>query len=158
MTTETLDTPVRTDDFPPELAGYLAEFDDVNTVMSAAEVVRDAGYTRWDVHSPFPIHGMDEAMGIRPTILPWLVLAGGLAGLSGALLTFGSFQVAPNLLYQRPIVGPTPAIPDQFDPATGMYYAGVAPRNALADPFVVLDNRETFGGELLFVWDPTPAT
>ena len=39
-----------------------------------------------------------------------------------------------------------------------MYFAGVSPRNALADPFVVLDNRETIGGELLFVLDPTPAT
>jgi hypothetical protein len=86
MTTEVIDTPVRTDDFAPELAGYLAEFGDVDTVMRAAEVVRDAGFTRWDVHSPFPIHGMDEAMGIRPTILPWLVLGGGLAGLGGALL------------------------------------------------------------------------
>jgi hypothetical protein len=86
MTTQVIDTPVRTDEGPPELAGYLAEFVDVDSVMSAAEVVRDAGYTRWDVHSPFPVHGMDEAMGIRTTILPWLVLGGGLAGLGGALL------------------------------------------------------------------------
>ena len=40
-------------------------------VFHAAEQVRDAGFTSWDVHSPFPIHGMDDAMGIRPTILPW---------------------------------------------------------------------------------------
>jgi hypothetical protein len=86
MATQVIDTPVRTDEGPPELAGYLAEFVDVDSVMSAAEVVRDAGYTRWDVHSPFPVHGMDEAMGIRTTILPWLVLGGGLAGLGGALL------------------------------------------------------------------------
>jgi hypothetical protein len=86
MATQVIDTPIRTDEGPPELAGYLAEFTDVDSVMSAAEVVRDAGYTRWDVHSPFPIHGMDEAIGIRPTILPWLVLGGGLAGLGGATL------------------------------------------------------------------------
>lgn len=70
----------------PVLAGYLAEFDDVGEVIDAAEKVRDAGYRRWDVHSPFPIHGIDEAMDIRPTILPWLVLAGGLVGLGGGLL------------------------------------------------------------------------
>src|SRR5690242_14437331 len=70
----------------PVLAGYLAEFDEVGEVIAAAEKVRDAGYRRWDVHSPFPIHGIDEAMNIRPTILPWLVLAGGLAGLGGGLL------------------------------------------------------------------------
>jgi hypothetical protein len=69
----------------PVLAGCLAEFEDVNSVVSAAEAVRDAGYYRWDVHSPFPIHGIDEAIGIRPTILPWLVLCGGLFGLAGGL-------------------------------------------------------------------------
>jgi hypothetical protein len=68
------------------LAGYLAEFDDVDAIIDAAEKVRDAGFRRWDVHSPFPIHGIDEAMNIRPTILPWLVLAGGLSGLVGGLL------------------------------------------------------------------------
>jgi len=77
---------------------------------------------------------------------------------SGVLMTFGSFQAAPNLLFQRPIVGPTPAIADGYDASNGMYYAGVTPRNYLTDPFVVLDNRETVGGELLFVYDPTPAT
>jgi hypothetical protein len=70
----------------PVLAGYLAEFEDVESILNAAEKVRDAGFRLWDVHTPFPIHGMDEAMGIRPTILPWLVLAGGLFGLGGALL------------------------------------------------------------------------
>lgn len=65
----------------PALAGLLAEFEDVDSVLHAARHLRDAGYSRWDVHSPFPVHGMDEAMGIRPTILPWLVLGAGLTGL-----------------------------------------------------------------------------
>src|SRR5437867_1727421 len=74
---------------PPEvpvLVGLLAEFKDVDAVMSAARKVRRAGYARWDTHSPFPIHGIDRAMGIRPTVLPWLVLGGGLTGLTGALV------------------------------------------------------------------------
>jgi hypothetical protein len=69
----------------PELVGVLGEFDNVDKVMRAAQMVRRAGFTRWDVHSPFPIHGIDYAMGIRPTILPWLVLGMGLFGLTGAL-------------------------------------------------------------------------
>ena len=69
-----------------ELYGLLAEFETVDAVVDAAAAVRGAGFTRWDVHSPFPIHGIDEAMNIRPTILPWLVLAGGLFGLGGGLL------------------------------------------------------------------------
>jgi hypothetical protein len=74
------------------VAGYLAEFDNVDDVMTAARAVRDAGFSRWDVHSPFPIHGIDAAMGIQPTILPWLVLAGGLTGLLGGL----AMQFATN--------------------------------------------------------------
>ena len=35
------------------------------------------GYKVWDVHSPFPMHGIDAIIGIRPTILPWLILAAG---------------------------------------------------------------------------------
>jgi hypothetical protein len=70
----------------PELAGFLAEFPDVDSVMAAAHKVRDAGFTRWDVHSPFPIHGIDAAMGIRPTILPWLVMGGGVFGLLGGII------------------------------------------------------------------------
>lgn len=66
----------------PVLAGLLAEFEDVDSVLAAAVHVRDAGFHRWDVHSPFPVHGMDQAMGIRPTILPWFVLIAGLTGLS----------------------------------------------------------------------------
>ncbi len=69
----------------PRLVGLLAEFGDVDGVMAAARKVRGAGYTRWDVHSPFPIHGIDAAMGIRPTILPWLVLGAGLTGLAAGL-------------------------------------------------------------------------
>ena len=68
------------------LAGYLAEFATVDGILDAAEKVRDAGYRRWDVHTPFPIHGMDDAMGLRPTILPWLVMMGGVSGLLGGLV------------------------------------------------------------------------
>src|SRR5690349_15140263 len=70
----------------PELVGLLAEYTDVDAVVNAARSVRRAGFLRWDVHSPFPIHGIDYAMGIKPTILPWLVLTGGLTGLFGGLL------------------------------------------------------------------------
>ncbi len=64
-----------------ELFAVMGEFTDVDSVIDAARALRDAGFTRWDVHSPFPIHGIDQAMGTRPTILPWLVLGGGLTGL-----------------------------------------------------------------------------
>ncbi|MEM6674457.1 MAG: quinol:electron acceptor oxidoreductase subunit ActD [Planctomycetota bacterium] len=69
-----------------ELHGVVAYFDDVDSVMAAARKIRDAGYKKWDTYTPFPVHGIDEAMGTKPTVLPWIVLAMGLTGLSLAIL------------------------------------------------------------------------
>ncbi len=66
--------------------GLLAEFDTPGQLMHAAEVVREGGYTRWDCYSPFPVHGLDRAMGLRDTRLPWIVLLGGLTGAGVAIL------------------------------------------------------------------------
>ncbi|MCS7034089.1 MAG: DUF3341 domain-containing protein [Phycisphaerae bacterium] len=71
---------------PPKLALIMAEFENVDLVLNAARAVRDAGFTKWDVHAPFPIHGIDSAMGTRMTVLPWVVLCGGLTGFFGGLL------------------------------------------------------------------------
>jgi hypothetical protein len=68
--------------------------------------------------------------------------------LTGLTVTYGSFQFAPNVLYQKPIVGPVPATAP----------APARPRNIIADPFAVRANRETYGAELLLTFDPTPAT
>ena len=46
---------------------YLAEYDTPNALAGAAMRVRDAGYRVWDCHTPYPMHGMDEAMGLKPT-------------------------------------------------------------------------------------------
>jgi hypothetical protein len=66
--------------------GYLAEFDNVQDLYHAAEHVRDAGYSRWDVHTPFPVHGMDTAMGNPRSILPKLVFCGGITGTTVAFI------------------------------------------------------------------------
>jgi len=60
--------------------GYIAEFDGAAPIHHAAEQVRDAGFQRWDVHSPFPIHGMDDAMGVKRSKLPFFVFFGGASG------------------------------------------------------------------------------
>ena len=60
--------------------GIMGEFETPGAVYHAAEKFRDSGYTRWDVHTPFPIHGLEEAMGIRRTVLPMLVAVVGLTG------------------------------------------------------------------------------
>ena len=68
----------------PVVAGIIAEFGDPHEVLHAAERVRDAGYRKWDVYSPFPLHGIDDIMR-RPTILPWFAVCGAVLGLSTAL-------------------------------------------------------------------------
>ncbi len=65
---------------PPKLVGLLAEFDSPGALIDGAELVRDAGFRKWDAHSPFPVHGIDAAMGIRPTRLPFIVFACGFIG------------------------------------------------------------------------------
>lgn len=45
--------------------GVMAEFPDAASLYHAAEHLRDAGYRKWDVYSPCPIHGMPEAMGLK---------------------------------------------------------------------------------------------
>ncbi|MCW5517859.1 glycoside hydrolase family 2 TIM barrel-domain containing protein [Muriicola sp. Z0-33] len=68
--------------------------------------------------------------------------------LSGFTYNFGKLQVAPNFLWQKPIVGPMPN--DVQGPGRL--------RNIQDDPFAVRANRETVAGELLLTWDPTPGT
>jgi hypothetical protein len=90
MTTTTLDTPQSVDQAHSEAAestyALLAEYHTVDELMHAAEKVRDAGYKRWDCHTPFPVHGLDKAMGVTPTILPFLTLGMGLTGLATAVI------------------------------------------------------------------------
>ncbi|MFT5424614.1 MAG: hypothetical protein ACI89L_002411 [Phycisphaerales bacterium] len=62
-----------------------AEFDSAAAVYHAAEQVRDAGYKHWDLYSPFPIHGCEEAMGIKRTILPFISFGAGITGVLFAL-------------------------------------------------------------------------
>jgi mono/diheme cytochrome c family protein len=69
----------------PQTYGLLAEYSDPQQLLAAARSVRDAGYSRWDTYTPFPVHGIDPAMNIRPTRLPWIVFAAGLSGGLGAL-------------------------------------------------------------------------
>jgi hypothetical protein len=60
--------------------GVIAEFNGPNELLAAANAAREAGYTEMDAFSPFPIHGLHEAVGMRFTRLPLLVLIGGIIG------------------------------------------------------------------------------
>jgi hypothetical protein len=63
--------------------GLLAQFADPQQLIAAAETLRDHGYRELDAHTPFPIPGLAEHLGLPESRLPWLALGGGVTG--GAL-------------------------------------------------------------------------
>ncbi len=101
----------------PNRWGLLAEFESVDALLAAAERVRDAGFTRFDAFAPFPIHGLDEAMGIRTSRLPLVVLGGGVAGAcAGLLLQWWTNAVDYKyLIGGKPLFGLPVAIPVTFE-------------------------------------------
>jgi hypothetical protein len=67
----------------PHIYGLLAEFDSPEALIAAADKVRHAGFRRIDAYAPFPVHGLPEALGLRRTRVPLIVLVGGIIGALG---------------------------------------------------------------------------
>src|SRR5688500_3786337 len=97
-------------------AVFLAEFDKPEAVMHAAEKVRDAGYQKWDVHTPYPLHGMDAAMGLGDSRLGWLVLIMALTGLSAAtgLMVWANGIEYPIIIGGKPPISIPSMVPIMF--------------------------------------------
>lgn len=66
--------------------GVMAEFANPATISHAAEKLRDMGFKKWDVYAPFPIHGIDEAMGLKPSRVSNVVACGAVVGLLLAIV------------------------------------------------------------------------
>jgi hypothetical protein len=98
-------------------AVLLAEFDKPEDVLHAAEKVRDAGYKKWDVHTPYPIHGMDAAMGMGDSRLGWIVLVMGLTGLASAaaLMIWANGIEYPIIIGGKPPISIPSMIPICFE-------------------------------------------
>jgi beta-galactosidase len=97
-------------------------------------LVADAGATQVQTYTGW--HLKDSGKGNQVNLI------------TGVSVGLGDFQIAPNVLFQKPIEGPIPM--DAPAPSR--------PRNVLDDPFAVRENRETIAGEVLFTYDPTPGT
>lgn len=97
--------------------GALARFEDPGKLLRACENVRDSGFTRWDAHSPFPVHGLDRAMGMRPTILPWIVVVMGLGGAAAAMALQGwiSAVAYPLVISGKPFFSWQAFVPVTFE-------------------------------------------
>ena len=70
----------------PDLYGLMAEFEDADTLLAAAHRAREAGYTKLDAFTPFPVEGMAAAIGFRERWLPLIALIGGAVGAGGGFL------------------------------------------------------------------------
>jgi mono/diheme cytochrome c family protein len=139
-------------DVPGEapLHGLLAEYETPDALIHAAEKVRNAGFRDWDTFAPFPVHGIDGAMGVKATILPWLVLCGGMTGCALAL----GFQYWANgvdypfLISGKPFWSIPANIPITFEitvllsALTAVF--GMLALNKLPHPAHPLDLKERF--------------
>ena len=118
----------RLDDRANQHVGLLAEFSDPGALVHAVEGLRERGYSRLDTFSPFPIHGMDRAMGLGVSKLGFFVFAGGLTGmLLGFLLQWwtsaGSqpdwldviLQGYPINISNKPLFAIEPSVPIMFE-------------------------------------------
>ena len=97
--------------------GVLAEFSDPGALMHAAEAVREAGYKHFDTHSPFPIHGMDRAMGLKNSKVGYIVFLGGATGLALATwLQWWTGEVDyPLNISGKPAFAVEPSVPIMFE-------------------------------------------
>jgi hypothetical protein len=95
--------------------GLLVEFESATDLVDAARQVRDAGYRNTDAFSPFPIHSIDEALGIKRSILPYLCFAGGILGLVSGI----GLQYFVHVIDYPIIVGGRPhlSLPAMIPPA-----------------------------------------
>ena len=95
----------------------LAEFGPAADIFEAAILCRDAGFSKWDVHTPFPIHGMDEAMGLRKSPVGWFTFCGGMTGFSAGMTMIwymNKFDY-PLVVGGKPLFTPLYAFPVSYE-------------------------------------------
>jgi len=97
--------------------GVLAEFNTASGVFHACEKVRDAKYERWDSHTPFPVHGLEGAMGLTRSRLPLFVFAMGLTGAIAAMTLqwWVSVEAYPIIIAAKPYFSWQAFIPITFE-------------------------------------------
>jgi hypothetical protein len=101
----------------PEIYGVLGQFESAEQLVDASRLANEAGYRRIDAYSPFPVHGLAEALGARPSRLPFIVLMGGIiGGVLGYLMQYYCVVVSyPLNIGGRPPHTWPPFIPITFE-------------------------------------------
>ena len=100
-----------------KLYGALAEFTNPAELYHACEKVRDAGFKAWDAHTPYPVHGLETAMGLERSLVPYIVFA---AGMTGAVTGFSmqawvSVVASPLVISAKPLLSWQAFIPVTFE-------------------------------------------
>jgi hypothetical protein len=100
-----------------ETYALVAEFDSAEALLAAAEAARVAGFKKMDAYSPFPIHGLSDAIGFKSNAVPFAVLGGGLlGGLTGYSLQYYVHVLDyPMNVGGRPLVSLPAMVPITFE-------------------------------------------
>ena len=133
-----------------DLYGITAEFDNPDDLLAATERAYAEGYRKMDAYTPFPVHGLPEALGHRGVRLPWIVLAGGLIGAATgyAMQAYTAVVAYPINIGGRPLHSWPAFIPITFE-MTILFAAlsaifGMLALNGLPEPYHPLFNVPSF--------------
>jgi hypothetical protein len=128
----------------------LAEFTTPSGLLAGTTKMREAGYKNLDTHSPFPIHGLEEALGLGRPKIPLIVLFGAIAGacIAYSLIYFCNVFDWPMNIGNRPAHGPPANIPIAFELAVllggGSSFFGFFTLARLPQPYHPIFESEDF--------------
>jgi mono/diheme cytochrome c family protein len=114
-TPEAIETPTIIE--PPRLYALVADFGTEEELIEACKTLRDDGYSRWDAYTPYPVHGIDPAIGIKRTRLPEIVFCAGVTGCLSALLMqwYTNAYDYPFIISAKPYFSLPANIPIMFE-------------------------------------------
>jgi hypothetical protein len=100
-----------------KIYGLLAKFDSPEALISATKRAYDGGYRQFDTYAPFPVEGLPEAMRLKTSLLPYVILAGGIiGGLTGFFgQAFATVIDYPLNIGGRPLLSWPAYIPITFE-------------------------------------------
>jgi hypothetical protein len=136
--------------FEPKLYGLVAEFTDSNQIVEAAKKAYEAGYRKMDAYTPFPVHGLVDALGTRDDRVPWVVFfSGALGALGGYFLQYYiSAGYYPLNAGGKPLFSWPASIPITFEvmvlSAAFGAFLGMLLLNGLPKPYHPIFNASRF--------------
>jgi hypothetical protein len=113
------------------LTGVIGFFDDAHSLVQATEKARDARYEHFDAYTPYPVHGLEAAQGLRRSPIPYVTFVAGLTGCSvGFLLQYWTSAVDwPLIVGGKPLNSWPAFVPIMFE--LTVLFAGLATAGAM---------------------------